>query len=109
VRVFADHRSESYRHNQVQTYRELAQGGAVVISDATKASRARCGTNTSDAPSELCYASSLLYRAIAASGFVERTHRMLGNWPSAAACRKATLLSGHYAGRDGWSDARNVP
>jgi hypothetical protein len=38
VRLFADHRSDSYRHNQVQTCRELMGTVAAVVGNATKTS-----------------------------------------------------------------------
>jgi hypothetical protein len=36
MHVFADHRSESYGHNQVQTRAELPPTAATVIDSATK-------------------------------------------------------------------------
>src|SRR5277367_811025 len=54
IQVFADHRSDSYRRNQVQTWRELPLTAVAVASTATAARRARYAANTHEVPRELC-------------------------------------------------------
>jgi hypothetical protein len=46
IRVFADHGSDSYRRNQVQTWRELPPTAVALVGGAVKARQARYSANT---------------------------------------------------------------
>ncbi|MGA9493507.1 MAG: hypothetical protein WBV80_25120, partial [Mycobacterium sp.] len=54
IRVFADHRSQTYRRNQVQTSEELSSAGAWVGHHGDTPAGVRCAANTHDFPRELC-------------------------------------------------------
>jgi hypothetical protein len=50
IQAFADHRSQSYRRNQVQTWSELLPMVGAAAADAVAARRARYSANTQDVP-----------------------------------------------------------
>jgi hypothetical protein len=93
LHVFADHRSESYGHNQVQTRAELLPTATTVIDNATEQHGERCRTHTPDAPSELCSPAPFLRRPTAAAGSVGYTRAAPGNRRVGRRRRKAALLS----------------
>ncbi|MCV7258893.1 hypothetical protein [Mycobacterium shimoidei] len=92
--VFADHRSDSYRVNQVQTRTKLVLASTVVKRNIFNARRARHAAFLQDAPSELWQRRSLSAQLNAASGLLGRDEPPLGNKLTPATARYGALLPG---------------
>src|SRR5271167_534975 len=62
--VFADHRSESYRRIQVQTWRQLLPTAFALVDDTVTARHARFSANSHVLATELCRGWSCQHRAL---------------------------------------------